>query len=409
MLMDKIINYLKDNWDLCVRENKQDKDNLIGLPYKYTVPSPEFFNEMYYWDTYFTNIGLLRIGKADLAKSNVDNMLYLVDRFGFMPNGTRTYFLNRSQPPFLSEMVKDIYEFYKDKEWLSRAYETLLKEYSFWQGKRRSDIGLNHYDAKIIDSEIKSYADLFCERIGFRPSMEDYEIVHHFLATAEGGWDLNPRWDFDAYNFAATDLNCLLYLFEKNMEYFSDILENKNAKSKWKQCSENRLNLMQNYLCDDNGIFMDYNFKTNKRSTVFSVASYYPMFVKAATPRQAELLFQNLERLEAEYGIASCEEINSDISYQWGYPNGWACLQYIMISALDNYGYRKAALRIAKKYVNTTKNIFDKTHNLWEKYNVVKGNIDVISEYGTPPMFGWSAGVYVYAEDYIRTYGKKIQ
>lgn len=399
--MDKIMNYLKDNWDSCVRENKQDKGDLIGVPYKYTVPSPEFFNEMYYWDTYFTNIGLLRIGKADLAKSNVDNMLYLVDRFGFMPNGTRTYFLTRSQPPFLSEMVKDVYEFYKDKEWLRSAYETLLKEYSFWQEKRNSEIGLNHYDAEILDSEIKEYADIFAERIGSRPAMNDYDITHHFLATAESGWDLNPRWDFDAQNFAAADLNCLLYLFEKNMESFSNILGNINAKSEWQQRSEKRLGLMQKYLCDENGIFMDYNFKTHKRNTIFSVACYYPMFVKAATSEQAEILFQNLERLEEQYGVSSCEEIDSDISYQWGYPNGWACLQYIMICALDNYGYHDAALRIAKKYVDATESIFEKTNNLWEKYNVVKGNIEVVSEYGTPPMFGWSAGVYVYAKNYI--------
>ena len=300
-------------------------------------------------------------------------------------------------------MVKDVYEFYKNKEWLNSAYKTLLKEYSFWQEKRGSIIGLNHYDAEIIDSEIKPYADIFEERIGFRPSMEDYEIVHHFLATAEGGWDLNPRWDFDAYTFAAADLHCLLYLFEKNMELFSGILENTNAKSKWQKRSEKRLCLMKNYLCDDNGIFMDYNFKTNKRSNVFSVASYYPMFVKAASPDQAEILLRNLKRLEKDYGISSCEEINSDISYQWDYPNGWACLQYIMISAFDKYEYHEDALRIAKKYVETTESIFEKTHNLWEKYNVVKGNIDVVSEYGTPPMFGWSAGVYVYAKEYINS------
>ena len=87
------------------------------------------------------------------------------------------------------------------------------------------------------------------------------------------------------------------------------------------------------------------------------------------------------------------KKTNSDITYQWGYPNGWACLQYIMIAALDNYGYCDDATRIAKKYVDTTERIFEKTNNLWEKYNVVEGNINVASEYGTPPMLGWSAGI----------------
>ena len=103
--MGNIHNYIKEGWNECIRETKSDDGTLIGLPYPYTVPSKEAFNELYYWDTYFTNAGLIKSEKAELAKNNTDNILYLVDKYGFMPNGNRTYYLNRSQPPFLSEMV----------------------------------------------------------------------------------------------------------------------------------------------------------------------------------------------------------------------------------------------------------------------------------------------------------------
>ena len=102
--MQKIYEYMGNNWESCLRENRADEDTLIGVPYPYTVPSPERFNEIYYWDTYFTNIGLLKDNKALLAKHNTDDILFLVNRYGFMPNGNRTFFLNRSQPPFLSAM-----------------------------------------------------------------------------------------------------------------------------------------------------------------------------------------------------------------------------------------------------------------------------------------------------------------
>ena len=111
--MRKIENYIKEHWDDCIIECREDEEIRIGLPYPYSIPATEKFDCMYYWDTYFTNLGLLRSGRAQMAKNNVDNMLYLINRYGFMPNGNRFVFLTRSQPPFLSEMVRDVYEYYK--------------------------------------------------------------------------------------------------------------------------------------------------------------------------------------------------------------------------------------------------------------------------------------------------------
>lgn len=397
--MNKVEKYLTDNWKNCVRENREDKGNLLGLPYKYTVPAIGHFEEIYYWDTYFTNVGLLKFDCAELAKNNVDDMLYMVDKYGFMPNGSRSFYLTRSQPPFLSEMVRDVYEYYRDRVWLIGAYETLKKEYKFWSEKRTLPIGLNHYDSEYPNKE--KHVEGFIKRVGYRPDLTDDEIAHHSLATCESGWDMNPRWDFEAYNFAAVDLNCLLYRMETNMSYFADILGKTDETALWKERSGERYALMLKYLLDENKIFMDYNYLTDAHSSVFSVASYFPLYVKMATAEQAAVLVENLSRLEEEYGVSTCEKQESSIDYQWGYPNGWACLQHIMIVGLDNYGYKEEAKRIAKKYIDLADKVFDETGNLWEKYNVVEGNINVSKEYVMPPMFGWSAGVYVFCKEYL--------
>ena len=121
-MSEKVIQFISSHWDDCIKENMKDNGTLIGLPYPYTVPAVGHFDEMYYWDTYFTNKGLEIEGRFAQAKNNTDNMLYLVNRFGYMPNGNRTYYLKNSQPPFLSIMVGDVYRHYNDKAWLTGAF-----------------------------------------------------------------------------------------------------------------------------------------------------------------------------------------------------------------------------------------------------------------------------------------------
>ena len=397
--MSNIKEFISKNIDLCVRENKEDKDTLIGLPFPYTVPSVGHFDELYYWDTYFFNKGLQICGRMELAKNNVDNMLWIVKKYGLMPNGNRTFFLNRSQPPFLSMMVYDVYEYYKDEVWLSEAFKTLETEYEFWMNKRISPIGLNHYDCTIEEYEYDEWAELLAQRIGFMPDEPKDKLARHMMTVAESGWDVTPRWEFEAYNFACTELNSLMYSFEKNMAYFCTILQNGQSDI-WLQRAETRSELMNKYLEKD-GIFYDYNYASQQQSTLLSAASLYPLFCGVATPSQAQAMVDSLHQLETDFGILTCQENEIDGKYQWNYPNGWACLHYVAIVGLDKYGYTDIAKRIAQKYVSLVDKIFTQTNNLWEKYNVVQGNLDVANEYGLPPMMGWSAGVYMEAEKYL--------
>ena len=181
------------------------------------------------------------------------------------------------------------------------------------------------------------------------------------------------------------------------MKYFADILKKPDEAKIWNLRSEKRKELINRFLWDDKRkIFCDANSKSGLKNNMFSVASIYPMFAKLATAEQSRHTVENLHLLECEYGLASCENKGDLHNLQWDYPHGWACLHYITVKGLLNYGYKAEAYRIAEKYVKTVNENFAKTQNLWEKYNVVTGEVSVTSEYETPPMMGWSAGIYLY-------------
>ena len=399
-MSNKVKEFIASHWDECIKENRFDNDTLVGLPYPYIVPAVGHFDEMYYWDTYFTNVGLIHAGRALQAKYNVDNMLNLVSRFGFMPNGNRTYYLTRSQPPFLSYMIKDIYSHFNDKAWLEGAYAILLKEYDFWMTKRMTETGLNHYYDNTESEELIKLSYDLEERMGVKLEGDREKIGLHYLVMCEAGWDINTRFDIEGYNFVQVDLNSLLYGFEKNMAEFSDIL-GKNEADTWNERAEKRKELIHKILDNGDGLLFDYNFITKKHGKNFCSACLYPLFTGVADEKHAKAIVANLSRLEAEYGILANEKNDVPGSFQWGYPNGWPCQQYIAYKGLQKYGYTEEARRVAKKYVACVEKVFDETQNLWEKYNVIEGSSNVCDEYKMPAMMGWSAGVYLDAEKFL--------
>lgn len=399
-MSEKVKKFIESHWDECIKENREDEDTLIGMPYPYIVPAVGHFDEMYYWDTYFTNKGLELCGRMQQVKNNTDDMLYLVKKYGFMPNGNRTYYLLQSQPPFLSGMVRDVYDYYKDTVWLSAAYDVLKIEYNFWMSKRITPIGLNCYACICDEGRVEGLSKCFERRAGYMPEGDKYLIALHCGITCESGWDINPRWGIEGYNYAPVDLNSLMYMFEDNMAYFSGEL-GRGEEALWKERAAVRRERMIRYMEDENGLLMDYNFETGRRSEIFSVASLYPLYVGLAETRHAKAAAENLYRLEADYGVFTCEKNDTKGTFQWDYPNGWACLQYIAIIGFDKYKYFDIAQRLAKKYLTLVEKVFDETGNLWEKYNVEDGSLNVSNEYEMPAMMGWSAGVYLAAENYL--------
>lgn len=387
-----------------IRDNKEDKGELIGLPYPYIVPCAfDGFQEMYYWDTYFTHKGLLVRKEYEQIRYDIDNMCYLIDRYGFMPNGNKTNFLYDSQPPFLSMMMRDYYDVTGDRAWLAGAYSALKKEHAFWEKNRRSGIGLGHYDCQTLPEEMVHFsAQVFRERTGLCMEEPDEMAARAMISAGESGWDMNPRMAGVTYQFAPVDLNSLLYAMEDHLSYFAEELGRKDEAAEWKIRKQNRQRLCRRYLKNAEGHFMDYNFVTDRQSTIFSAASFYPLYCGMANQEEAQAAKEALPHLETEYGVLTCEKNDATGNYQWDYPNGWAPLQLIVIGGLLRYGYQADALRIAGKFKATVERCYADTGHLWEKYNMADGSVKVQNEYEMPPMLGWTFGVYEWILDLLR-------
>jgi alpha,alpha-trehalase len=403
----KIEKFVLESIDKTVRYSPNDEGTLVGLPFKYTVPCVgDHFQEIYYWDTYFSNVGMIMVGKVEYAKSNIDNMLWMVEKFGHMPNGNRTYYLNRSQPPFLSKMVRDVFKVTGDKEWLSNAYKTLVKEYKFWQTDKLAENGLNGYfgyDVKENDPEERLPG--FCVRckLDINDLVTDEEKYENCLAAFsiyECGWDCSSRFVNKGHQFNAIDLNSLLYDFEENMRVFSEIL-GLGEEDLWVERKKARRNKMKEIMWnEEEGLFMDYNFVAGEFSNYKSIASFFPMFANLATKEEAAKTMELLPELEQEFGVACGVKENCKY-FQWDYPNVWAPLQFVMYKALMNYGYTEDAMRIAEKYVKLVEANYEETDRFWEKYDGVTGKV-ANPEYKTQAkveMMGWTSGVYIALSD----------
>lgn len=402
--MSKTKEFIIKNWDNCIHYEPNDDDTLIGMPYPYIVPSiNDIFKEMYYWDTYFTCLGLMESGRPEVVKNAVDNMFFLLNKYGHMPNGNRTYYIPQSQPPYLSMMARLVYEHYKDPVWLKTAYDMLEKEYfEFWMTKRMTPTGLNQfgcgwdYGTQAYEDQIGAYE----RRTRLDTSAYPVEqVVRDYGADAESGWDCNPRASLWQHNCVYVDLNSNLYLYETNFAYFSEILGN-GKRDEWLARAEKRRELMKKYLWDGK-CFRDYNFATGEHSTVFSMASFSPLWAGLATQEEAESTLSLLPLVEFEHGLSACAPHDIPGVFQWDYPNCWAPLQCIGIMACQNYGFEEDAKRLAKKYVDAIEKNFEESGNLWEKYNAVDGTLAVKDEYNMPTMLGWTAGVYLYAKKLI--------
>ncbi len=406
---NELLKKIKEDFQKTVRFNLEDQGSLIGLPNKYTVPNvKEGFQEMYYWDTYFANMGLISLGEIQLAKGNTDNLLYLVEKFGYVPNGSRYYFLSRSQPPFLSKMVKDIYAVIKDKIWLKNAYQTLKKEYDFWQKERVLDNGLNAYNPPINSIEqAKDGAEYLLGRVQREPlgeenfvpkypsmeQMSEEQIMQLGMANlsfCECGWDYSSRFLDEGQNVTAICLNSLLYGVEKHMQYFSDEL-GLDEDNVWENRAEERRCKMQSLWSEKENLFLDYNLKNQKFCEYKSLASVYPMYANLATEEQARKTVEFILNVEVEYGFA-CGENKTIWRMQWDYPKVWAPLQVILYESLNNYGYTELANKVAKKYMSLVEKQYKETGETWEKYDGVTGGHPDSAK----AMVGWTAGAYAY-------------
>ncbi len=420
-----------------------DEGRLRGVPF--VVPGGRF-NEMYGWDSYFIVLGLLEDGLVDLSKDMVDNFVYQIRHYGKILNANRSYYLTRSQPPFLTDMALSVYHAMPataaTKAWLADVLRTAIHEYrTVWaSGARLTDNGLSRYygaglgippetEPGHFDAILRPYADqteltyetyVVWYQTGAVEEPELDAFFVHDRAVRESGHDTSYRLT-EAAHINTVDLNALLYKYEMDIartieSVFEGSLAMPDGSTErpeaWYARAEARRQTMHALMWnDDRGLFFDYYFARGRQTDYESATTLYPLWAGLATPEQARALVENaLPLLEAPGGVLSGTEASrgpvSDErpQRQWDYPNGWAPHQMLTWRGLLNYGYEDEAQRLAYRWLYTiTRNAVDFNGTIPEKYDVVGRTHRVFAEYGnvgtefsyiTQEGFGWMNASY---------------
>lgn len=387
--------YIAGYWPKLTRFNPKDKDSLIGLPAPYLVPAYEEghefdFNELYYWDSYFMVQGMLNPGHKELVMGILEDLFSLHERFGIIPNASRTYLTSRSQPPFLTSFIVDIYRAYNPgKSWLKRAAAVAKDEYrTVWMGTQKPN-------ARQVHQGLSRYYDL--------NYLND-------IAETESGWDYTPRFGHKALNYLPVDLNSLLYKYEKDLAFIAHELGLEGEHDKWDRLAYKRRMAMNELMWSEmRNFYYDYNYVKQKRGSINSLAAYFTMWAGIASDKQAAKLVDNLRKFEKRGGLSATDAIQvgqllpGAMPNQWAYPNGWAPLHFIVVKGLQRYGYHDEARRIAMKWLKTNLDWFNKHHVFLEKYNVAQPSKPPAKGlYPSQTGFGWTNSVFeIFCQEFI--------
>lgn len=400
--MDKVSQYIKENW----KNTFHPASELAGsVKIKHPFVSPcatGMFTEMFYWDTYFINLGLMLDGYTEQVRNNIDNIAQFINTLGFMPNANNI--LDRSQPPFFTRMVYDCYKTTSDLSIVENYIETILKEYTFWQTKRKNPIGLNSYGTHGSEAEMMQNYEWHHDRVREtdETDAEKRQIGKDIMAIAESGLDFTMRFKtgtsrIAAHAFSHLDLDCILYDMELKTAEMLRLLGRENEAEIFEKNAANRKGLINKYYLTKEGIYLDYNFETGEHSKVLSAVSLYPYTFGVSDDKEGAR--KTLKRLELLHGLSVSEYRDDDLFYQWDYPCMWPAATCLAYMGLKKIGLPDDAKRIAEKYVDVVRAVFEETGRLWEKYDALTGKIAETSEYGTMPMIGWTAGVYRYFQE----------
>src|SRR6267154_3312780 len=442
---------------------------LLYLEHKYVVPGGRV-NEMYGWDSYFIVRGLLQDGKVDLANGMVDNFFFEIEHYGSILTANRSYYLSRSQPPFLTSMILGVYEAEKaagrdDKKWLELAYEYAKKDQAMWvrEPHLAGDTGLSRYydfgdmpAPESLKDETdhyrrvaayflnhpdqdrgylvrkgtpgaeatvgKSYVVQICDAAHTmeRPGCDDAETValsRDFYradrSMREYGFDVSFRFGphgAATHHYAPVCLNSLLYKTEKDLAEMAGMLGKQGESATWARQAESRKKQIQKYLWDANsGLFFDYDLDKKERSNYIYITAYYPLWAGAATKEQAAALVKNLSKLEQPGGLVMSPY---ETEGQWDFPYAWAPTQIIALEGLRKYGYNTDADRISYNFVSMIAENFHRDGTIREKYNAVTRSSETAVKAGyniNVVGFGWTnAAVVVFLHEMPQELAEKL-
>jgi alpha,alpha-trehalase len=418
---DNIATHIKRLWQVLRRDPSRlvEGSSLLPLPYSYIVPGGRF-DEIYYWDSYFTMLGLRESDEIGMIENMVKNFASLIDRYGFIPNGNRSYYLSRSQPPFFSMMVELLAEI-KGNGVYEDNLPALEKEYSYWMDqtsptkhtvKMPDGSVLNrYYDQLDIPRQESYHQDVETSEA----SKEDPKVLFRNLrSAAESGWDFSSRWFADGQNITTiettdlvpVDLNCLIYHLEitlaKAFKVRSDVAKNDLTLAKdFEEKAERRRTAINQYCWSpDANWYVDCNIK-GQLSHELTLAGVAPLFFRVAPNERVEGIVNVLKAKFLQPGgvVTTLKETKQ----QWDAPNGWAPLQWLTVKGLQNYAQDALAKDIAERWIRLNVKVYKQTGKLMEKYDVE----DITKpagggEYPGQDGFGWTNGVLL---ELITLYG----
>lgn len=383
----------------------------LALPNRYIVPGGRF-NEIYYWDSYFTMLGLEESGRHDLTVAMIRNFAFLIDQYGHVPNGNRSYYLSRSQPPFFAAMVE--LQAQSDGPATYRQYRRQLqREYEFWmQGAEtlapntahRRVVRLNdgallnrYWDDRATPREESWREDVATAKASTRKAEDVYRNLR---AAAESGWDFSSRWFADGKTLStirtteliAVDLNSLLYQLELTLARACKADEDAACDRDMRKRAASRKAAMTHYLWNERAqAFTDYDWRAQKQNDQVTVATLYPLYFKVADESQARVVAATTrEVLLQPHGVATTIVQTGE---QWDAPNGWAPHQWIAIRGLQNYQQEPLAALIAQRWVARNLQVFRDSGKLVEKYDLSGAAHGGGGEYPLQDGFGWTNGV----------------
>jgi len=402
-------------WGALTRAPRPSRGASSELPLttRYVVPGGRF-REMYYWDSYFTMVGLQASGREDLVADMVENFAGLIDRYGHIPNGNRTYYLSRSQPPFFAAMV-ELQAQREGARALTRRLPQLEREYRFWMDgaealaagaahrrvvRLRDGSLLNRYwDDQAVPRDEAYVEDLAAARDSGRPEADVYRDLR---AAAESGWDFSSRWLADGKtlssirttDIAPVDLNSLLYKLELVIARGCKEAKRSDCEKKMLSNARMRRATMMRLMWDDSiNAFSDYDWRNQRSMSRLTAATVFPVFAEIASESQVQRMAQTIrDSLLMPHGLATTTE---DSGQQWDAPNGWAPLQWIAVEGLRRHGEVELAAQIARRWVAENARVYCATGKLVEKYNVRDAGAGAGGEYPVQDGFGWTNAVLI--------------
>ena len=385
-------------------------------------------------------MGLLRDGGFQLAKDMADNFIYEVRRYGKILNANRTYYLTRSQPPFLTQMVLAVYRNTQDRDWLAAAWPAIEPYYKYWTQEPHltPETGLSRYydlgegpAPEVVSSELdrrgRTDYDRVLEyfqthRVTEYDSSQFYDSKQNRLtplfykgdrSMRESGFDPSNRFgpfSADIIHYNPVCLNTLLYLMESESSQILEILGRHGDAEMWRERARVRAGRINHLMWDAGlGMYFDYDFEHRVIRKYPFLTTFYPLWAGIAGPAQAARVAANLPLFERAGGLQTSTHQSGD---QWDAPFGWAPLEWIAVQGLRRYGYQAEADRIATKFLSLVAREYEKYGVIMEKYDVVRARADIGQRlrfgYTTNEAgFGWTNAVFTGLFDGLPASGRQ--